>query len=149
MFFPSFFSFRAFHTFFFFGLSFHFFIPYTNFSLFAVAISPWISEFTPAKAFVRELKCLAITKLAGSITCRVTQFLRGSLLLLFLLLFTEQLTNCIDSLPNFVVRPNNLSGTPIHKNRRPGLSRFGQVHFFKCCTKAEKQVDRISRENTE
>lgn len=32
------------------------------------------------KAFVRELKCPAITRLAGSITCRATQFLRGSLL---------------------------------------------------------------------
>lgn len=32
------------------------------------------------EAFVRELKCPAITRLAGSITCRATQFLRGSLL---------------------------------------------------------------------
>jgi len=60
---------------------------YANFSLSAIAISPWdasVFAFTPAKAFVRELKCPAITRLAGSITCRVTQFLRGSLLSLSL-----------------------------------------------------------------
>lgn len=45
---------------------------------------PVVFAFTPAKAFVRELKCPAITRLAGSITCRVTQFLRGSLLSLSL-----------------------------------------------------------------
>lgn len=60
---------------------------YANFSLSAIAILPWVAgvfAFTPAKAFVRELKCPAITRLAGSITCRVTQFLRGSLLSLSL-----------------------------------------------------------------
>lgn len=58
---------------------------YANFSLSAIAISPWgVFAFILTKAFVRELKCPAITRLAGSITCRVTQFLRGSLLLLSL-----------------------------------------------------------------
>lgn len=49
-------------------LSFRSFVFYANFSLSAIAISPrgaGIFAFTPAKAFVRELKCPAITRLVG------------------------------------------------------------------------------------
>lgn len=115
---------------------------YANFSLSAIAILPWgagVFAFTPAKAFVRELKCPAITRLAGSITCRVTQFLRGSLLLLSLLLFAGRLTSRprIDFTRDFVACPDNPSDTTIRKKPKAPAGRRepGQVYFFKAVTR--------------
>lgn len=73
-----FFSFMRF-TLFSFALPFRPFVLYANFSVSAITISPWAFDFAPS-AFVQDLKCLTITRLTGSITCRVTQFLRNSFL---------------------------------------------------------------------
>lgn len=76
--------FRAFYT-----LFLRSFLPFFCYSILTFLCPQFhlragVFAFTLAKAFVHELKCPAITRLAGSITCRVTQFLRGSLLSLSL-----------------------------------------------------------------
>jgi len=96
-----------------------------------------VFAFTLAKAFVRELKCPAITRFAGSITCQVTQFLRGSLLSLSLTIrgTANELVPHIDFTRDFVVYLDNRIRQYTKSLKARLVAESWAVHFFKAVTR--------------